>query len=327
MDLLKLKVIERTDETSLIRRLVLAHEHGQALPGFEAGAHVTLHVPGIGRRKYSLVNADAAPGATAAPTRYIIGIRLEEAGQGGSKWAFTLKVGDIVEAEPPQNDFALAAGAGPVMLIAGGIGVTPLISKAAQMKATGRPFRFVYAARSAKEFAFLPEIRALAGDALTLHSDEAAKTFLDIRALVDTLQHDEPVYICGPKPMIKAAVQEARALGWPAGRLRFELFFNAAAEAPPPPPKDDGSFEVEVKSTGAVHKVPPGKTILAVLIEAGLDPLHDCDKGECGVCQVGVLAGVPDHKDTILSEAERAAGKSIQICVSRSKSPRLVLDL
>ena len=327
MDLLQLTIVETRDETPSIRRIVLAAPTGSALPGFEAGAHITLHAPGIGRRKYSLVNADATPGATTAPVYYTLAIRRDDAGQGGSLWAHGLKVGDRVEAEPPQNDFELAAGTGPVMLLAGGIGVTPLISKAAYMKASGRPFRFVYAARNAAEFAFLPEIRALAGEALTLHADEEAGTFLNIRALIDTLTHDEPVYICGPKPMIKAAVQEARALGWPAGRLRFELFFTAANEAPPAPKADDGAFEVEVKSTGAVYRVPQDKTILSVLIEAGLDPLHDCDKGECGVCQTGVLSGEPDHKDSILGEAERAAGKTMQICVSRAKSPRLVLDL
>ncbi|HRJ68430.1 MAG TPA: PDR/VanB family oxidoreductase [Beijerinckiaceae bacterium] len=328
MPVLSLKVAGIRDETALIRRIVLTRSDGGALPGFEAGAHITLHAPGIGRRKYSLVNADPTPGVTSAPSRYVLGIRRDDAGQGGSKWAHGLKVGDIIEAEPPQNDFELAAGEGPVLLIAGGIGVTPLIAKAAHMKALGRPFRFIYAAKSMAEMAFLPEIQALAGDALTLHADDMAGTFLDIRALIDTLTHDEPVYICGPKPMIKAAMQEARALGWPAGRLRFELFFNAAAEAPPAPPApDEGAFEVEIKSTGAVFKVPRDRTILAVLKEAGLDPLHDCDKGECGVCQVGVLSGVPDHRDSLLSEAERAAGKTMQICVSRAKSSRLVLDL
>ncbi|MGL4280661.1 MAG: flavin reductase family protein, partial [Albidovulum sp.] len=171
----------------------------------------------------------------------------------------------------------------------------------------------------------------LAGENLTFHVDEEAGRVLDLKALVDDLSHDEPLYICGPRPMIKAAMNEAKALGWPKDRLRFELFFTVA-DAPPeavpaPAPVDDGSFEVEIKSTGAVFRVPKDKSIIDVLVDAGVDPLFDCNKGECGVCQCGVIAGVPDHRDSILSDAERAAGKIMQICVSRSKSPRLVLDL
>lgn len=335
MSLLRLKVVSTTAETPLIKRIVLASEDGAVLPGFDPGAHITVHMPGIGRRKYSLVNAVATAQATATPVTYTLGVRIDDGGQGGSKWMHALKVGDRVEAEPPGNDFELAAGTGPVTLLAGGIGVTPLISKAAALKAAGRPFRFIYAARHASEFAFLSDIRPLAGDRLTLHADEDAGTILDIKAIIDQLSHDEPVYICGPRPMIKAAMNEAKALGWAKERLRYELFFTVAGEvpavAPAAPaveaPVDDGSFEIELKSTGATYRVPADKSIVDVLVEAGADPLFDCNKGECGVCQCGVLEGVPDHRDSILSDSERAAGKIMQICVSRSKTPKLVLDL
>ena len=114
----------------------------------------------------------------------------------------------------------------------------------------------------------------------------------------------------------------------------FELFYSAAPAQPVAAPKPmpaaslgDGSFEVELKSNGKVYRVPTGRSILDVLIDAGVDPMHDCRKGECGVCQVGVISGEPDHRDVILSASERAANKVMQICISRSKSPRLVLDL
>lgn len=328
MSLLRLKVVETAVETSLIRRIVLAAADGAPLPGFEPGAHITAAVPGVGRRKYSLVNVLAAPDATTAPSAYTLGVRRDDAGQGGSKWMCSLAPGAIVDVDPPANDFALAAGTAKVHLVAGGIGITPLIGKMAHLKSNGRPFQVVYAARSQSEFAFLPALRALAGDALTLHADDEAGGMLDVGALIDACGPGEPLHICGPKPMIAVALRRARALGWPEGRLRFELFYSSAAETKPSAPSQPlDVFEVVVKSTGAVVKVPPDKSILAALLDAGIDPLHDCDKGECGVCQVGVIEGVPDHRDSILSEAERAAGKVMQICVSRSKSPRLVIDL
>lgn len=132
--------------------------------------------------------------------------------------------------------------------------------------------------------------------------------------------------------MLQVAMHEARERHWPEGKLRFELFYSLKTPVTNPEPilpkaEGGGSFEIEIKSTGAVFLVPPDKSIVDVLNEAGLDPLYDCNKGECGVCQVGVLAGEPDHRDFILSESERAANNLIQICVSRAKSARLVLDL
>jgi vanillate O-demethylase ferredoxin subunit len=350
MPLLNLTVAAATPETELIRRVVLAPETGM-LPGFEPGSYITVHIPGVGRRRYSLVNAQARAEATRAPSAYVLGVRLDANGGGGSRWIHALNVGDRVEVDPPENDFPLTPGDGPVWLVAGGIGVTPLISKAAAMRAVGRPFRFLYAARRRADLAFLAEVQALAGDGLVLHLDDEAGGVLDMTALIDSVPEGMAVHVCGPQPMLSAAIRETRRLGWPAGRLRFERFFSLGevpgaasapqptpAPAPPAPPAapesapepaaaPDGSFEVEVASTGQVFTVPPDKTILAVLLDAGLDPLHDCLKGECGVCQVGVIAGTPDHRDSILSESERAAGKLIQICVSRSKSPRLTLDL
>ena len=319
----RLKVIEIADETQLIRRIVLAAEDGCALPGFTAGAHIAVHAPGVGPRKYSLVEtADFA-----APKTCTLCIRREDGGQGGSRWMHALKLGDVVETEAPENNFALAAGSGRVTLVAGGIGITPLLSMAAELKAQGRPFRLIYAARAREEFAFLPDLRKIAGDALNLHADEEAGKVLAIDALLDSCASDEQLYICGPRPMIAAASDGAKARGWGPGRLHCELFFSAAAEPSAAHSGGDTAFEVELASTGRVVQVPADKTILDALIEAGVDPLHDCDRGECGVCQVGVIEGAPDHRDHLLNEAEREAGKLIQICVSRAKSSRLKLDL
>ncbi len=345
MTLLNLKVASTSRETDLVRRIALEAAGSAPLPGYDAGAYITIRIPGIGRRRYSLVNADPAPLATVSPRRYLLGVRLDEAGGGGSRWMHALKPGDAVEAESPENDFALTPGSGPVMLVAGGIGVTPLVSKAAAMKAAGRPFRFVYAARRRSDLAFLSEVRDLAGDGLRLHLDEEAGAVLDVQSVIASLEPGAALHVCGPKPMLQAAIHETRRLGWPPDRLRFERFFSLGdvpaappmPASPPPAPEpvepsapaevSQRAFEVEIASTGQVFRVPPDQTILSVLLEAGLDPLHDCLRGECGVCQVGVVSGTPDHRDSILSDAERAAGKVMQICISRAVSPRLVLDL
>ena len=329
MDALDLVVTGVARETELIRRVTLARPDGGSLPGFTAGAHLTVHVPGVGVRKYSLVNGDAAPGATAAPRTYVLGVRLEANSEGGSRYIHALQVGDRVTAEAPSNAFALTP-AGEVVLIGGGIGITPMISMAAELKAAGRPFKLIYAMRAADEMAFRAEIGALTDGAVQVHSDAEAGGFFDMAKALAQVPDGATVFVCGPKPMIKAGMDTARALKWPRDRLRFELFFSVKGPEvpkPAPQPVDDGSFEIVLKSTGKSYKVPKDKTILDVLLEAGVDPLHDCKRGECGVCQVGVLEGVPDHKDVILSESERAANKIIQICISRSKTPKLVLDL
>lgn len=331
MTSLELIVEANRAETPSIRRIVLAPAAGGALPGFDAGAHITLAVPGVGPRKYSLVSSVPSADATVRPAVYELAVRLDATGGGGSRWVHTLEPGDRVVAEPPQNNFPLREGTSPVLLIAGGIGVTPLVTMAAAMRATGRPFHLVYAARTRSEMAYLAEIGALTGD-VTLHADDEAGRVLDLDALLAGVSADTNVYMCGPKPMLKAAMDAARRLGWPRERLAFELFYSVATAASPVPapeiaPAGGGAFEVVLKSSGAVYAVPAERSILDVLIEGGVDALYDCKRGECGVCQVGVIEGEPDHRCSILSEAERAGGKVIQTCVSRSRSPRLVLDL
>jgi ferredoxin-NADP reductase len=221
---------------------------------------------------------------------------------------------------PPANNFSLDVTGKPVVLLAGGIGVTPLVSMAAELAAAGLPHRFFYAGRSRDQLAFLPEIEALSGGNLSIHTDDVSG-LLDVESLMTSLADDEPLYCCGPLPMIEKAIATAKRLGWAPGRLHFEIF------APVAPQAGDAPFEVVLKSTGESFTVPAARTILEVLIEAGKDPIHDCKRGDCGICQVAVIEGTPDHRDFVLSDAEKATGKLMQICVSRSKTPRLVIDL
>jgi vanillate O-demethylase ferredoxin subunit len=221
----RLVVADIRAETPLIRRLVLADPTGAPLPAFKAGAHITVVVPAIGRRKYSLVVFGGEPDP---PTRYVLGVRLEADGGGGSKYLHSLNVGDPVEVEPPENKFPLREGPEPVVLLAGGIGMTPMISMAATLGAAGRPYRIIYAARTASEYAFLPEIRAIAGARLSLHADDTDGGVLDIPGLFAGLEPGTRVYACGPMPMLKAAMGAAKRLGWPRDRLAYELFYSVA---------------------------------------------------------------------------------------------------
>lgn len=320
MDRFELTVTDVQAETALIRAITLARPHGEPLPSWEAGAHVKVRLPDGNDRSYSLINTSVDPAATTRPRAYRLGVRLEQPGQGGSKFMHTLNAGDIITVSAPGNNFLLQPASKPVVLLAGGIGVTPMLSMAAALTAGKRPYRFIYAGRSRGQLAFLRESEALSGEHLTIHTDDVNGIF-DVKGLMVSLNDNEPLYVCGPRPMIDAAVQNAKDLAWADGRLRFEIFATATQVA------GDQSFEVVLNNSGKTFPIPPDKTILAVLIAAGEDPLHDCQRGDCGICQVGVIEGTPDHRDYILTDAEKAAGKVMQICVSRSKTPRLVLDL
>jgi len=320
MDQFDLRVTDIVAETTLIRGIKLARPHGEPLPSWEAGSHVKVRLPDGNERSYSLINTSLDPAATTRPHSYRLGVRLEQPSQGGSQFMHALKAGDIVQVKAPSNNFPLEPSSKPVVLLAGGIGVTPVLSMAAALAAGERPYRFIYAGRSRDQLAFRGECEALCREHLTIHTDDSSG-ILDVKGLMASLTAGEPLYLCGPKPMIDTAIRSAKDLGWADGRLRFEIFATAV------PVAGDQSFEVVLNNSGKTFRIPPDKTILGVLIEAGEDPMHDCQRGDCGICQVGVIEGTPDHRDYILTDAEKAEGKVMQICVSRSKSPRLVLDL
>ena len=318
-------VSEVRTETPLIRRLRLVHPQGQALAPLASGAHLQLTVPGVPERRcYSIVHLSPAQALDPQPGAYWIAVRLEEPSRGGSAWMHRLKVGDAVTVGEPRNEFALhaaAPGEAPAVLLAGGIGITPIASHAAALRAQQRPFVLHYSSRSRDQFALLGELQALCGDDLHLHTDDDAATRLDLGALLDGCHPSQPLYVCGPKGMIDVAIAAASARGWAKAHIHIELFVEAASQ------KGDGAFELELRQSGKVLQVPASKTILEVMEEAGCDPMFDCRRGECGVCQASVIEGTPDHRDYFLSDSERASGKLIQTCISRAKTARLVLDL
>jgi len=315
---------------SHVRAFHLRAPDGRALPGFAAGAHIRVQVGegGDDWRAYSLVNlaAEACAACGQAPDRYLIAVRREDAGAGGSLWMHTqVRAGQTLRIAPPVNAFALEEGnesdAADVVLIAGGIGITPIASMAAALVARGNRYALHYTGRSISQLAFVDELRALAGERLHLYGDdEASETNrFDLARLFATLLPGQPLYVCGPQGLIDAVIALAAERGWPRERIRSELF--AAA-----PQAGDAAFEVELRQSGMTLAVTPAQTILDAMLDAGLDPLYDCKRGECGVCQVSVIEGEVDHRDYCLSEAERCSGKVMHICVSRARAARLVID-
>ncbi len=283
---------------------------GAALPASTAGAHIDIHLPGGLVRQYSLLDA----GQNLA--RWRIGVRKIAEGRGGSRLMHeALRVGEVVRLSAPRNAFALDEKAPHSVLIAGGIGVTPLIAMAARLSDLGGAFSFHYANRSRSSAALVD----LLPPSARLHYDDEAGRPLDLAATLTDIPQDAHLYCCGPEPMI-VAFQEAAA-GRPADRIHVERF-----RAAPITPADDG-FEVECRRSGVTLRVQPDETILQAARRDGLTPTSSCEQGYCGRCEVAVIGGLPAHRDTVLSDAERAAGQSMMICCSRSRSPRLVLDL
>ncbi|WP_027534911.1 PDR/VanB family oxidoreductase [Bradyrhizobium sp. WSM3983] len=311
---LNFKVRSYTAETPLVRSLVFDVEGGVA-PQWRAGAHVRVALPNGGDRPYSLM---ALPGLSDGSLA--LGVLREQASTGGSQFMHALKIGDVVRATAPVNNFHLHGEASPALLFAGGIGVTPILSMAAELKARGNPYRLHYAGRARGMLAFLPQLQEICADSLSIHHDDDASR-LDIAAALGDAPAGCHIYVCGPAGMIEAVRAAALARSIAPDHIHYELF---KAEQPRAP---DAPFEVELKSSGQVVTVAAGQSIIQALEAAGLDVLYDCQRGDCGICQCGVIAGVPDHRDVILSDDEKASNTVMQICVSRAKSERLVLDL
>jgi vanillate O-demethylase ferredoxin subunit len=192
---------------------------------------------------------------------------------------------------------------------------------AAQCKASGQPVRLHYAGRSRALMAFLPELQALLGEDLRVHADVEAGGPLDVDALLAGCGEADQLHVCGPRPLLDAVLAKTQARGWTHERVHFELFTTPVAEA------GDRPFEVVLSQSGQSFEVPADQTLLDCLIAHGCDPLFDCKRGECGVCTTAVLEGEVDHRDYFLSDAEKASGKVMQVCDSRARGPRLVLDL
>jgi ferredoxin-NADP reductase len=293
--------------------LELAAPSGFRLCDWTPGAHVDLLLPNGLTRQYSLC------GDRWDPLTYRVGVLREPDGRGGSAFVHDeLRVGDEVGVGGPRNNFPLVP-AQRYLFVAGGIGITPLLPMVRQAQQLGADWRLLYGGRRRASMAFLDELAAHGERVQVVPQDEFG--LLDLPAFLGEPRPDVRIYCCGPAPLL-AAIQACCA-GWPAHTLRVERFVADELTGP----VRGTPFEVELARTGTTVTVAPDRTVLDAVGAAGVDVLSSCRQGICGTCETAVLAGEPDHRDSLLDDDERRAGDCMFICVSRARGDRLVLDL
>lgn len=297
-------------ESQDVLSIELRHTEDRELPPASPGSHVDLHLADGVTRPYSVVSGEEGI--------YLLAVKREAGSRGGSAFVHDrLRVGDVIQVSAPRNQFALADHDGPSMLVAGGIGITPLLSMARALEREGRPWCLHYSAGNATAAAFARELRQL-GEKVHLHSS-ASTGRIDLGSLVADAPPSTHFYCCGPEGMLDAFAEATRNID--SARVHMERFDAAA------PPPDAGSFEVRLARSGHSVMVGPEMSTLDALLQAGVNVDHSCRQGICGSCEVRVLGGVPEHHDEILTAAERASNKTMMVCCSRACSPTLVLDL
>jgi vanillate O-demethylase ferredoxin subunit len=314
-----LRVSARVQETADIVSFELMDPAGGELPRFTAGAHIDIEAGAGLVRQYSLFND---PGDRRC---YKVGILKDSNSSGGSIAMHTLRAGDYVRIAGPRNHFPLHPGAHETLLLAGGIGITPLLCMAQQLHRDGAAFKLHYCVRSSSHAAFLPLLRSSPfASHVTVHCDDGGDAQrLDIAAVLGALRPDAHIYVCGPGGFVAWCIGAAAAANIPEAQVHRE-YFKAAA---PANVTVENEFEIRLASSGQTFNVPADMSILNVLRAHGVALQASCETGVCGTCLTGVLAGTPDHRDLYLSKAEREAGKMILPCCSRSISPTLVLDI
>lgn len=312
MDALKMTVAERRQLTEHICEFTLAPADGSKLQSFTAGAHITVETPSGAMRRYSLVNDGTNPEV------YKIALKREIHGRGGSMSMHDdAQEGTELQVEVPENTFELT-DAKNYLLIAGGIGVTPIYAMSQQLLREFKPFEVIYCTRGEADTAFLEEMKSTLGDRLTLHHDGG-----DPEAVFDFWDHfEEPkdmkVYCCGPQPLIDEI--EVISGHWPEGRVIFEDFKPVEVVR-----ADDKPFEVKLEKSGITIEVPADRSILEALRESGVPTVSSCESGTCGTCKTRLVSGKVDHRDMVLMDEEKDS--YVMICVSRAEEGDLVLDL
>ena len=294
-------------------------EAGAKLPAFEPGSHIDLHLADGLVRSYSLLNG-------ANDRRDVIGVLKARDSRGGSRHVHEqLKLGTELRISAPRNNFRLVEDARHSVLVAGGIGVTPLLAMLRRLTELGRSVEFLHCARSRADAAFLEEVEAIAARhpqvELRRHFDDAHGGPPDLRRLLAGKPEGTHFYCCGPGPMLAAFEDACAALGQPNAHI--ERFAPIAQE----PAAGTDTCTVELRRSGRVIEVAPDVSILDAVLAAGVRTDHSCHEGICGACETRVLGGDVEHRDSILTKQERQANQSMMICVSRCRSGTLVLDL
>ena len=317
MRMMRVRSKAQVAQGSTLFELVSA-DAAHVLPAFSAGAHVTLLTPSGLTRRYSLCNPPSER------ERYVIVVKREAQGMGGSaSMVDEVHQGGLIRVSPPKNDFPLAADASRYLFIAGGIGITPIMSMMAQARAAGREYQLVYCTRDAESTAFLAQLSSPENAARCLihHDHGQREASYDFAALLAQAQPGQHVYCCGPTPLMRAVRELTRH--WPHGSAHFEDFGTTAKETAAP--GQDAPFTVRLARKGISVGVPTGMSILDALRAQGLALPSSCESGTCGTCRTGLVSGDVEHRDFVLDEDEYAT--QIMICVSRARSQELVLDL
>jgi ferredoxin-NADP reductase len=316
---LSVQVVRKRVEATDICTFELADPLGNALPSFSAGSHVDVHIGDGTVRQYSLCND---PRDT---HRYMIAVLRVPASRGGSAAMHdAIHEGDVLEISEPRNHFQLAHGARRSLLVAGGIGVTPILCMAERLANIGANFEMHYCTRSADRTAFMERIRQSSfAERVHFHfNDGPAEQKLDAERLLEHSPPDTHLYVCGPTGFMDWLLETARARGWPAQRLHREYFASEVRALP-----SDTEFEVRLASTGKVYRVARDQTVVAALAEQGIEIPTSCGQGVCGTCLTRVIDGEPDHRDIYQTDAQRARNDQFTPCCSRAKNNLLVLDL
>lgn len=314
----QVRVVKKTAEAEGIASFELARLDGQPLPPFSAGSHIDVHVPGGITRQYSLCNASHEQ------HRYRIAVLRDAASRGGSAGMHdSVHEGDLLTISTPRNHFALHP-AQHTLLLAGGIGVTPLLCMADRLARTGAGFALHYCTRSAERTAFASEISASPmAPYVHFHFDAgAAEQKLNLASVLAAPGADKRLYVCGPAGFIDHVVTTAQSMGWAQDRIHLEYFAAPAQDT-----SGNEGFEVRIASTGKTYAIAPDVSIVEALRGQGIDILTSCEQGVCGTCITRVLEGEVDHRDMYLTDEEKASNEQFMPCCSRARSKLLVLDL
>jgi ferredoxin-NADP reductase len=317
-----------SESTPAIRILELTGATGEALPGFDPGAHVSVRIPPNQTdravemwRSYSLIAFPQELEPSRAVLQYRIGVLRETDSKGGSRYMHDeVRTGDVLTLRLPPNGFVLEEPRDGIQFVAGGIGITPIITMAGAVSRAGCRSTLHYVCRSQDRHLFTDRLAAMPGCDLRVYVNRDPMQAFSVPAFLEGLEGKPPIYVCGPARLIGAVTEGASALGWDKGDLHSERFDEAG------PLEGDDAFEVELASSGQVLTVPAEETLLDVLEASGAMVLYDCRNGDCGLCSVPVKSGEIIHRDIFLSDEEKASGNVMQICVSRGRK-RIVLDL
>lgn len=317
--LLTVRVARKTIEAEAIAGFELVAAKSGALPAFEAGAHLNVHVPGGMVRQYSLSNP---PGET---HRYRIGVLRDPSGRGGSAAMHDrVSEGSLLQISAPMNHFPLHEEASHSLLFAGGIGITPIVAMAERLASLGAAFELHYATRSLARTAYAERLRSSAfADRVHFHFDDGAPDQkLDLVRQMQAPHAGVHLYVCGPKGFMDAVLATARDAGWSEANLHFEYFAGREVHS-----SHDRHFDVVINSSGRVIRIEAAQAVTQALAGHGIRIPTSCEQGVCGTCLTGVLEGEIDHRDLYLNDDEKAMNDQFLPCCSRAKSERLVLDL